>query len=102
MITTSDQYVINEGEKVEYNALDIIVIPTVIDEEDAVGVQFRCVTDDGQIQGFKDLVFTNTEINTFTASGTTDRDKFFNQCEQAVKDYLDNISDNSGATFTIA
>lgn len=101
MITTSDTYVITEGEKLEYPGNSIIVIPTVLDEADSVGVHFRCLNDDGQTVGFKDLVFTNAEIAAFTATGTTDRDKFFNQCEQAVKDYLENISDNSGDTFTI-
>lgn len=102
MITTSDAYVLEEGLKVEYNGLDIISLPTVIDEEDTVRVEVLPTTDDGQVMGSLLLSFTNAEIAAFTATGTTDRDKFFNQVEQAVKDYLENISDNSGATFTIA
>lgn len=102
MITTSDQFVLYESDKVTYNGLDIYSVPTVYNEDASVSVQVRVLSDSGGIVATLDLVFTNTEIAAFTGSGTTDRDKFFNQVEQAVVDHLEGITDNSGATFTIA
>jgi hypothetical protein len=102
MITTSDVYVLVEGSKVSYNGLNILTVPTVQDEDSAIGVEIRSVTDDGQIQGVLSLSFTSAEIDAFTGSGASDREKFFNQCEQAVKDHLEGITDNLGATFTIS
>lgn len=102
MITTADTFVLYEGDKVAYNGLDIYAVPTVYDEDTSVSVQVRILSDAGGIAATLDLTFTNTEIAAFTGSGTTDRDKFFNQVEQAVVDHLEGITDNSGATFTIA
>lgn len=102
MITTPDTYIIEDAAKTQYVALNILCVPTVLDEIETVNVQIRVLLDDGQIQAHKDIEFTNTEIAAFTPSGTTDRDKFFNQVEQAVKGYLEAFGGNSGVTFTIA
>lgn len=91
-----------EGDKVAYNGLDIYAVPTVFDEDTSVSVQVRIISDTGGMVAALDLTFTNTEVNAFTGSGTTNRDKFFNQVEQAVVDHLEGITDNSGVTFTIA
>ena len=102
MITTPDTYIIEDAAKTQYVALNILCVPTVLDDTDTVNVQIRVLLDDGQIQAHKDIEFTNAEIAAFTASGTTDRDKFFNQCEQAVVDYLEGFGGNAGVTFTIS
>lgn len=101
MITTGDQYILEEANKVVFDGLSMLCVPTILDEDDLVNVDVR-VLSGTQVVGGILLPFTNTEIEAFTASGTTDRDKFFNQCEQAVVDYLENITGNSGVTFTIA
>lgn len=102
MITTSDQFIIEDSSKVLYDGLSLVSIPTVLDEQDLVSVDVRVVTDSGaQVSGII-VSFTNAEIAAFTPSGTTDRDKFFNQVEQAVKGYLEAFGGNAGVTFTIA
>ncbi len=101
MITTSDNYVLTEGSKVLYSGLRILSVPTVSDLLGTVEIEARALFDTDSIANHVSLSFTEAEINAFTSSGTTDRDKFYNQCEQAVKDYLEGLTENSGATFTI-
>lgn len=102
MITTPDTYIIEDAAKVQYVALNLLSVPTVLDEDDTVNVEIRVLSDAGGVLASELLSFTNAEIAAFTASGTTDRDKFFNQCEQAVVDYLEGFGGNAGVTFTIS
>lgn len=102
MITTSDQYIIEDADKVLYDSLNIICVPSILDEDDTVNVEVSVVTDSNRVRASILVSFTNAEIAAFTPTGTTDRDKFFNQIEQAVVDYLEGFGGNSGVTFTIA
>ena len=47
------------------------------------------------------LRFTEAELEAFTGSGSGEYSQFKNCVEQAVKGYLEGISENSGTTFTI-
>lgn len=47
------------------------------------------------------VVFDKATIDAKTGTGTGDTAKFFSACNQAVKDWLQAISDNSTVTFTI-
>lgn len=101
MITTTDTYIIEESAKVQYAALDILCVPTVLDADGIVNIDVRTITDTGQVLASILISFTNAEIEAFTPSGTSDLEKFYNQCEQAVKGYLEGLGGNDGLTFTI-
>ena len=47
------------------------------------------------------VVFDKATIDGKTGTGTGDTAKFFSACNQAVKDWLEAIADNSPVTFTI-
>ncbi len=101
MITTANTYIVEDGSKSLYSALDLQCVPTIHDDQGVVSVEVRVISDAGNVSAFINPVFTNAEIAAFTPSGTTDRDKFFNQVEQAVVDYLEGFSGNSSVTFSI-
>lgn len=44
---------------------------------------------------------TKVVIDTYTGTGTGDTAKFHNACLQAVKAYLESLTENTGVTFTI-
>lgn len=44
---------------------------------------------------------TKTTLDAKTASGATTTAKFFNVCDQVLKQFLEGLADNSGVTFTI-
>lgn len=103
MITTSDTFMAISGDKTRFAGASVYCIPTILDDTDQVLVDMRIINDsalvDTEILANVQLEFSNSEINAFTSSGTTDRDKFYNQVEQAVVDYLETL--NVSATFTI-
>ena len=47
------------------------------------------------------VVFDKATVDAKTGTGTGDTAKFFSACNQAVKDWLEAIADNSTVTFTI-
>lgn len=101
MITTSDNYLLITNTKTLYSGASIVCRPVVLDEDSIIRVDVQSLSGDGgQIGGIL-LEFSNTDLESFTGTGSTNRDKFFNQVEQAVKDYLENITENSTVVFTI-
>ena len=47
------------------------------------------------------VVFDKADVDTYTGTGTGDTETFFSAVNQAVKDWLEAIPDNSPVTFTI-
>jgi len=101
MITANASYTLEEGRKVFFESLDILCTPTVHDDSGMVRVQMDVRVDAGTVVGSAILELTYAEVDAFTGTGSTDVEVFYNQCEQAVDDYLSGITENSGVTFTI-
>lgn len=106
MITTSDNYLIEAGSKQVFAGASLYSIPEVLDNDSLVRVSIKVLNETSAIEtgilALFTLEFTFSEILAFTASGSDEIAKFYNQVEQAVKDYMENISGNGGATFTIS
>lgn len=105
MITTSDVFGIEDGNKLRFAAASVYCIPTYYDDIELTGVEVRVIEDvsavDVRVLASIRLEFTNTELTAFTASGANDILKYYSLVEQAVKDYLEGLTVNSSATFTI-
>lgn len=102
MITTSDNYVLLDGEKLQYAGATIYAVPRLLDDDDLVHIDLRILGADSQYIGGTTLTATYTELTAFTETGSDIPQKFFNLVEQFVKDWLEGIPGNTGATFTIA
>ena len=105
MIEASTNYTLLQGSKMLLNALDMEVTPVIVDNLALVRLEINAITDTAVLAGGNawqhTIERTYTELNAFTASGSTQADKFFNQCEQAVVAYLEGITENASVTFTI-
>lgn len=105
MITTSDTFAIETGSKTRYAGAAIYSKPRVYADTETVLVDVDIIDDsalvDGGILGSVLLEFEYADLTAFTASGANDVLKFYNLVEQAVDDYLENLPQNSSATFTI-
>lgn len=86
---------------IRYKEPDIRCIPTMFDVEGRVDVLVDFLDTDNNSMGQRQFTFTVAEINAFTASGSTETEKYFNLIEQAVLDELSSIPENSSVTFTI-
>lgn len=103
MITTNDTYMVISGDKTNFVGAPIYSVPTVHKDPGKVHIEMRILQADTAVDTGvllrHTLEFTNAEILAFTSSGANEIAKFYNQCEQAVKDYLEDL--NGGDTFTI-
>lgn len=106
MITTGDTFGIEDGDKRLFAAASIYCIPTYYADIEITGIEVIVTggisdTDFKVLASFR-LEITNSDLGEFTASGANDVLKYYNLVEQAVKDYLEGLTVNSSATFTIA
>jgi len=74
----------------------------VVDTDDAVRIEVKAYDSTGDaFYGSRWFEFTTSELDAYTGSGSGEFAPFKNVCEQAVKDALEGISENTGNTFTI-
>lgn len=81
-------------------ACTVEVYPTYLVDLDQVAMDVRVYYSGTQVGGTT-LYFTASHVAGYTATGTGEVEQFQNACEQAVDDYLENLSENSGVNFTI-
>lgn len=105
MITTSDTFVIENGSKQRFAAASVYIVPIVHNDSGTVHIEMRVISDSALVDSgiFKvvTIEFTYAELLAFTASGADDIEEFYNLCEQAAVDYLENVGGNGGVTFSI-
>lgn len=106
MITTSDTFAIETGSKTRYAGAAVYSKPRVFADTEKVLVDLDVISDsgsvDGNILGSILVEFDYTDLAAFTPTGANSIEEFYNLVEQAIKDYLEGLAQNSGATFTIA
>lgn len=81
-------------------ACTVEVYPTYIVDLDQVAMDVRVYYSGTQVGGTT-LYFAASHVAGYTATGSGEVEQFQNACEQAVDDYLENLSENSGVNFTI-
>lgn len=103
-ITADNSFVLRDNTKTLFGG--VIECYPRLDNAGETKVDARIIgngsEDDGQQIGGIELIFSTAELTAFTASGSDEVAQYYNLCEQAVKDYLEHLTDNSGITFTIA
>lgn len=108
MITASDVFAINTGGIQYRDTIDAVTTEirctVVLDPgtPEKVSVDINVFNGTGNNIGGERRLFSFAEVDAFTPTGATSADDFYNQAEQAVKDYLEGLSENTGVTFTIA
>lgn len=105
MITATQRFALFEDSQVLYSALECKVYPFLDIDTEIVRVEIRVLATIGTsvflTGGSYTKEFTFAELLAFTASGSDEIEQFYNLCEQAAKDYLENIPENSAVTFAI-
>lgn len=106
MITANNNFVVVTGSKTFFSSTaNVHSVPTVHDIDSTVYVEvfvLPTATSTDSTVFRHNLQFTYSAILAFTASGADEIAKFYNQVEQAIKNYLGGLSENSGVTFTIS
>lgn len=105
MITASNRFALFEDSEILYAALECKVYPFLDIDAEIVRVEIRVLATIGTsvflTGGSYTKEFTFAELLAFTASGSDEIEQFYNLCEQAAMDYLDNVPENSAVTFAI-
>lgn len=103
MITATDIFILETGSALQFKDAPVrVYCPLAIDRDDVVRVDVQVWNDAVDVfYGSITLRFTEAELEAFTGSGSGEYSQFKNCVEQAVKGYLEGISENSGTTFTI-
>lgn len=102
-ITASDVFILEDGSPLQWKDAPVRVFcPFTVDKDDVTAVDIQVWNDAGDTfyQHFT-VRFTESELEAFTGSGTGEFTQIKSVVEQAVKDYLEGITDNAGVTFTI-
>lgn len=105
MIEASNRFTLVADSDVVFAALDIGVHPSVDIDSEIVRVEIRVLSTAGTsttvFSGAHTIEVPFSQIDGYTSSGSTDLEKFFNRCEQAAKEYLEDVPENSAITFAI-
>lgn len=100
-IDPDTDFTLVSGTKTTYNgACTIEVYPTYLVDLDQVALDVRVYYSGTQVGGTT-LYYSAAHVAGYTATGTGEVEQFQDACEQAVDDYLENLSENSGVNFTI-
>lgn len=100
MITTSDTVAIVQPSIVRFVAPDIRVVPQNFSTTSTVGCVLQVVDGDNVIWDAL-ANFTAAEINATTLSSTGFVEDFQAACEKVAMTYLEGLTANSGATFSL-
>ena len=102
MISATAKFVLQEG-SVTYFDTDIKLSYAYNYASGLFLVTLNAVTASGanSWHGSHNVGFTTTDVHGKTGTGTDPHDKLLNQLEQLAKDYLDDLTENTGITFTI-
>lgn len=105
MIQADNSFYLVTGSKTLYEDTTYIYsVPSVPYEEDVVYTNIYVLLDsdpNGGSVALHEERFSFSDINAYSATGTEHVDKLYNQVEQAVVDYLEGITENSGVVFII-
>jgi len=102
-ITSDNGFYLYEGSPTKYDyTLVKMYCPVKVEKDDTIRVDVEVWDTAGEVfYGNYPLTFTEAEVEAFTGSGTGEFSQFKNVVEQAVVDYLEGVTENSGITFTI-
>lgn len=103
-ITSDNGYYLYTGSPTKYdNTLTEILCPIKVEKDDTIRVDVEVWddTDNTVFYGSVSLTFTEAAVEAYTGSGTGEFSQFKNCVEQAVVDYLEGVTENSGIVFTI-
>ena len=103
-ITSDNGFYLYEGSPTKFdNTLVVILCPVKVEKDDVIRVDVEVWddVDNTVFYGSHPLVFTEAEVEAYTGSGTGEFSLFKNCVEQAVVDYLEGVTENSGIVFTI-
>jgi len=103
MITANDVFLLETGSALQFKDAPVrVYCPFAVDKDDVTAVDVQVWNDAVDVfYGSITVRFTESELEAFTGSGTGEFSQMKSVVEQAVKDYLESITENSGTTFTI-
>jgi hypothetical protein len=102
MLTADATYTLQEGTKNTHDAAATLTVTALFNKaDDAYTCYVQAIYND-TAEGGIIFTFTKSRLTAFTSAGADDVLKAFNLCEQAVKDELEGLAENSGVTFTIS
>lgn len=104
MITANDVFILEDGSPLAFKDAPVkIFCPFSVDKDDLTRVDMQVWNDAEDVfYASVTVSFSEAELEAFTGLGTGEFTQMKSVVEQAVKDYLEGITDNSGVTFTIA
>lgn len=100
MITTSDTVAIVDGTIKRYAAPDIRVVPTLAADQTVVACVLQ-VLDGTDVIADVLVQFDTDDLDATTQAASGYVRKFQGAAEEVAKDYLEGLTANSGATFSI-
>lgn len=103
-ITSDNGYYLYLGSPTKYDHnLTKIFCPIKVEKDDTIRVDVEVWdnVDNTVFYGSVPLTFTEAAVEAYTGSGTGEFSQFKNCVEQAVVDYLEGVTENSGIAFTI-
>lgn len=102
-ITANNFFYIESGSAIQFDNGQVEVNCTVkINRDNSIQVDAE-VWDTARsvFCGSVPLTYSETDLEAYTGSGTGEFSQFMNCVEQAVVDYLESVTENTGITFTI-
>lgn len=104
VIRANAPFVFFSGSRVQYTGNAIHLNIWADSAYEGVNIEMR-VFDINNIEAFPDgqltLFRTSSDVNAYAGSGSTNFERFMSACMQLVKQYLEEIPENSGVVFTI-
>lgn len=99
--SSGGQVYLRANDAASYFEPTIYVVPTYNDIRETVYLRCFVADIDKNEQAEFTILAAKEDVDAFTGAGATDVAKFFDACLQYVKDYLENIPENSGITFSL-
>lgn len=103
MITATANYVLFEGSKQVFSALNIICEYVYNPQQETFLVTVipaPATAGDTTRYGSHTLMYTKAQVDAETPTGTNSSDRLLYQIEELIIDYLDAITENSAVNFT--
>lgn len=101
MITTTSTVAIADGTISRYAAPRIAVLPTFVSSRTLVTCLLSALDSSGNLIGEARIEIEGADVDATAPASLGVVAPFQEACELAVKDYLEGLTANAGATFTI-